>query len=187
MKFRIALFIIFAVFLADQLSKWWVLEQLIKPLILPERSDSSALPFIPWLFAVQAQMPFARIEVFPFFNIVMAWNKGMSFGLFNSHGIAGTIALSAIALTIITAFGIWLYRSKSALLSLGLSLIIGGALGNLCDRARFGAVADFLDFHAFGLHFWAFNIGDSGICVGIALLLIHSLFFDPKIKQAASQ
>lgn len=186
MKLHISLFIIVSIFILDQISKWWVVEQIIKPLVLPERSDSSAMPLIPWLISAQDRMPSGYLEVLPFFNIVMVWNKGMSFGLLNQHGTAGTIFLAAVAIAMITAFGIWLMRSKSVLLSTALSFVIGGALGNLWDRWRFGAVADFLDFHIFNLHFWAFNVADSAISIGIAMLLVHSLFFDTKIKQATT-
>lgn len=73
------------------------------------------------------------------------------------------------------------------MVAMALSLIIGGALGNVLDRLRFGAVADFLDFHLGNLHWPAFNVADSAICIGIALLLTHSLFFDPKRSEGVSK
>jgi signal peptidase II len=80
-------------------------------------------------------------------------------------------------------FFIWLLRCQRWQTALALVLVIGGAVGNIIDRVRFGAVADFLDFHAFGWHFPAFNLADSAITVGIAFLLIDSLFFEPKQKN----
>ncbi len=176
------------IFIADQISKWWVVERVIKPDVLPMQSDSSAMPFLQWMITGgQGQMPFSKIEILPFFDIVMVWNKGVSFGLFNNHGAFGPIILMLLAGAIIASFGVWLYKTGSAMVAMALSLIIGGALGNVLDRLRFGAVADFLDFHLGDLHWPAFNVADSAICIGIALLLIHSLFFDPKRSEGVSK
>lgn len=185
MKFHLPVFIIFAVFLADQISKWWVVEQIIKPLALSDRSDSSALPFVSWLLHAREQMPFAREEIFSFCNIVMVWNKGISFGMLNDHK-SGPFLLTLLAVVIVAVFFLWMTRCPSNIARTAIALIIGGALGNVIDRLRFGAVADFLDFHVSGWHWPAFNVGDSTICIGIAILLVHSLFFETKIKQAAS-
>ena len=175
------------VFLTDQISKWWVVEHMIKSQVLPMREDSSAMPLLQWMIATpQEQMPFAKIEILPFFNMVMVWNKGISFGLFNDHSNDGPLILTLLAMVIVVAFGIWLFRTGSAMIAAALALIIGGALGNVLERIRFGAVADFLDFHLGDLHWRAFNVADSAICIGIALLLIHSLFFDPKRNEAVS-
>ncbi len=184
MKLSRATLIIFLIFVADQVSKWWIVEAVIKPRTLAPESDASAMPFLQWLMTAQEQMPFAKIEILPFFNIVMVWNKGISFGLFNDHGDYGPLLLTIMAGVIAIAFSVWLTRSKDPFLSLSLAMIIGGALGNMLDRIRFGAVADFLDFHIFGAHWPSFNIADSAITVGIAILLIHSLFFDKKTKEA---
>lgn len=185
MKLTRAALIILLIFVADQVSKWWIVEAVIKPRTLPPEANASAMPFLQWLISAQDQMPFARIEILPFFNIVMVWNKGISFGLFNDHGDYGPLLLTIMAGVIAVVFSIWLTRSKNPFTSLSLALIIGGALGNMLDRIRFGAVADFLDFHIFGAHWPSFNIADSAITVGIAILLIHSLFFDKKPKEAS--
>lgn len=187
-KLRHASLLTAFIFLADQISKWWVVEQFIKPLALPDRTDPSATPFIPWLLNQGERMPFAREKILPFFDLVMVWNKGVSFGMFNSHP-SGPIILTIVALVIVAFFAVWMVRTPSGLVRLGIAMIMGGALGNVLDRLRFGAVADFLDFYVttgrWGeLHWPAFNIGDSTICLGIAMLLIHSLFFDTKQQQA---
>lgn len=174
------LILILALFITDQVSKWWVIELLLKPKALPGSSDASAMPFLQWIMTKQEQLPFIKVDVWPFFDIVMVWNKGISFGLFNAHSEYGPYILMAVAAAIITAFLIWLHRSTHALVTAGLIMIIGGALGNILDRARFGAVADFLDFHVGTLHWPAFNIADSTICLGIAMLLVHGLFFETK-------
>lgn len=186
MKITRAALIVLTVFIADQISKWWIVETMIKPLTLPPEADASAMPFLQWLISAQEQMPFARIEIMPFFNLVMVWNKGVSFGLFNDHGDYGPLILTILAGVIAVIFSAWLVRSKNPIISLSLALIIGGALGNMVDRIRFRAVADFLDFHFLGAHWPAFNVADSAITVGIAILLIHSLFFDKKPKEASA-
>jgi signal peptidase II len=116
------------------------------------------------------------IEVTGFFNLVMVWNFGVSFGLFAEHGDAARWALIAVALVISTGVGVWMARTDRPLIALICGMVIGGAIGNIVDRLRFGAVADFLDVHAFGYHWPAFNIADAAISVGVVVLVIDSLF-----------
>ena len=139
------------VILLDQLSKWWVLEVVMQP-----------IPHV--------------VEVTPFFNLVMAWNTGVSFGTFGSSYAFMPYVLSAVALAIVVALALWLRQADRRYIALALGMVIGGAIGNVIDRFRFGAVADFLDFHVGGWHFWAFNVADSGISVGVALLVLDGLF-----------
>lgn len=122
------------------------------------------------------------ISVTPFFNLVIAWNTGVSFSLFNGMGDVGAYLLIAMALIITLLFLYWLLQAARPLHALSYSLVIGGALGNVIDRARFGAVIDFLDFHAFGYHWPAFNVADMAVVTGISLLILLSLFFDFKHK-----
>ena len=117
-------------------------------------------------------------QVTSFFNLVLTYNRGVSFGMFNygSHS-AGLNALlfSLGALAIVAGLVYWLSRVTSPLLAVAIGLIIGGAVGNVIDRIRLGAVVDFLDFHA-GLYHWpAFNVADSAICVGVAAMLLDGL------------
>lgn len=114
------------------------------------------------------------IEVLPFLNIVMAWNPGVSFGLFSDA--AGPWVLFGVAAVFSVVLLVWLWKAEGRLLQLALGLMIGGALGNAIDRVRWGAVADFIDFHLGGWHFWAFNVADSAITVGAVLLIADSLF-----------
>ena len=86
--------------------------------------------------------------------------------------------LSAIAAVIAVCLVLWMRQAESRLAALALGLIIGGAVGNVADRLLHGAVVDFLDFHYAGWHFWAFNVADSGISIGVVLLLIDGLFAD---------
>lgn len=134
----------------DQATKWWILYEVMQP----PRS----------------------IEVTSFFNIVLAWNRGVSFGMFSSANEYGPYLLTGLALLIVVALGVWLYKAETRVTALALGLIIGGALGNVIDRVQFGAVVDFLDFHMMGYHWPAFNVADSGICIGAAMLILESLF-----------
>jgi signal peptidase II len=124
-----------------------------------------------WVFGlIKADGP--HIEVLPFFNLVKVWNRGISFGMFNDlpHG---QWLLSATAIIIVFVLALWLWRSKDSFTIAALALVIGGAVGNTIDRLRFGAVADYLDFHAFGHHWPAFNMTDTAIFVGVGLLLLR--------------
>ncbi|AGH98811.1 signal peptidase II [Micavibrio aeruginosavorus] len=171
----------------DQISKWWITEIMIKPLVTPANEAATAMPFLNWLFSAGDRFPFAQIEVLPFFNLVMVWNRGVSFGLFSQGHDYGPAILTIVSLLIMTAFAVWLVRAKSAWLATGLTLVIGGAAGNVIDRVRFGAVIDFLDVHVAGFHWPAFNVADSCISIGIALILIDGLFLEPKRNKGVSQ
>ena len=109
------------------------------------------------------------IEVLPVLNLVAVRNDGVSFGMLG--GLAPWWALVGLALGIMAALLVWLWRTQSRLLGAGLGLILGGALGNVLDRLRHGGVTDFLDFHFAGYHWPAFNLADSAIFLGVALLL----------------
>lgn len=129
-----------------------------------------------WLILTQVMQPPRVIEVTPFFNLVMTWNRGVSFGMFNGDSPYNAWVLPLVAMVIAVVLVIWLARSTHPLMSWGLGLIIGGAIGNLIDRLRFGAVADFLDVHAAGWHWPAFNVADAAITIGVVVLIGDSLF-----------
>jgi signal peptidase II len=126
-----------------------------------------------------ADRAFTGERVTTFFNLVLTYNRGMSFGLFNAGpgGGAGVNALlfSLVAAAIVTGLIYWLSRVTSPLLAVAIGLIIGGAIGNVIDRIRVGAVVDFLDFHIGFWHWPAFNLADSAICVGVAAMLLDGL------------
>lgn len=117
-----------------------------------------------------------RVRVTSFFNFVLVWNPGISFGMFQSDGDLGRWLLIGLALVIATILVFWLRREQRLWPRLAIWLILAGALGNVIDRIRFGAVVDFLDFHAFGYHWPAFNVADSAIVVGAVILVADSLF-----------
>ena len=114
-------------------------------------------------------------NVTSFFNIVLIHNRGMSFGLFNGGGGLNAPLFSLVAAAIVTVLIYWLSRVGSPLLATAIGLIIGGAIGNVVDRVRLGAVVDFLDFHVGRWHWPAFNVADSAICVGVAVMLLDGL------------
>jgi signal peptidase II len=113
--------------------------------------------------------------VTPFFNLVLTWNRGMSFGLFNRDSPWNAAAFSLVAAVIVTALLIWLWRTDGSLVAAGIGMVAGGAVGNVIDRLRIGAVTDFLDFHWGDWHFATFNLADSAITVGVGLLLLDAL------------
>jgi signal peptidase II len=113
----------------------------------------------------------------PFLDLALRWNKGISFSLFAHDSLTGRVSLLILTLSVIGLLAWWLWRSQFGLSAAGLGLIIGGALGNAIDRIIHGAVVDFLDLHAFGRHFFVFNVADAAINVGVLLLLLDLLPF----------
>jgi len=144
----------------DQASKWWVLLDIMSP---PD-----------------------PIEVLPVFNLVLVWNRGVSFGLFAAGDPMAKWFLIAVAVVIVVALSVWLRRAQSRLVVSAIGLIVGGAAGNVIDRLVHGAVVDFLDFHVAAYHWPAFNIADSAITVGAALLILDSLRPSPQNSASDS-
>lgn len=149
-----------AIVALDQLSKWWILDAFDLPLK-------------------------GMVEVLPFFNLAMVWNRGISFGLMAADGDLGRWLLSGLAIVIILALILWLRQVGTRLLAVAVGLVIGGAVGNLVDRMRFGAVVDFIQLHAAGYSFYVFNVADAAISIGVALLLWDAIFA-PQDKPSVS-
>jgi signal peptidase II len=124
-----------------------------------------------WALATMAD-PMSVLPVTPFFNVVLGRNRGVSFSMLSADHPATPWLLSAFALAVITGFILWTRHDRRPLNAVAVGLITGGALGNVVDRLRHGAVTDFLDFHAGGYNWPAFNIADSAIFLGVALLLL---------------
>lgn len=157
--------------LADQLSKAFVFAWLVDaPDVLTA-----------WRGA-EAGMYVRPVAITPFLNIVTVWNTGISFGMLNNGGYDLTYLLIGVAIAITLVLGIWLWREQGRLAMAALALVIGGALGNIIDRARLGAVFDFLDLHVAGYHWPAFNLADSCVVIGVALLIVDSIFL-PKTNS----
>jgi signal peptidase II len=123
----------------------------------------------------------------PFLDLALRWNRGISFSLFARDSALGQVALVALTLALTGLLIAWLFRSRSALPAIGLGLIIGGALGNAIDRVAHGAVVDYLDLHAFGRHFFVFNVADAAINVGVALLILDLLLAPGTPKASKSR
>jgi signal peptidase II len=149
--------LIIAIVILDQITKAWVL-------------GTSAFNAMDCLANTSLC---GRIELSPVFDLTMTWNKGVSFGAFQADGLARW-GLFAVIGAIAVGFSVWLFRAERWLTALALAMVVGGAVGNLIDRARFGAVVDFLDFS--GLYFpWIFNVADASISVGAAVLLLDQV------------
>jgi len=151
---RLGYFTAIIIIVADQTSKWWILEKIMQP------------PRV--------------INVNEYFNLVLTWNNGISFGLFNNNNEINALIISLIATGIIIFLIRLLSKSKTKKLSIGLGMIIGGAIGNVIDRSIYGAVMDFLDVHINVYHWPAFNVADSAITVGALILVFDSLFAQRK-------
>jgi signal peptidase II len=117
----------------------------------------------------------ASVSITSFFNLVMVWNKGVSYGLFTTHTQEWLIALS---LAITAMLWVWASGAERAFTAFALALIIGGAVSNALDRALRGAVADFFHFHYQGFSWYVFNLADVAIVAGVALLLYESMFMN---------
>lgn len=128
-----------------------------------------------WVVLTQVMQPPRVIEVTPFFNLTLGFNTGVSFGMFNDTFAARPELLAILTFGIAMAILAWALQARSAWERSGLSLIAGGALGNILDRWRQGAVTDFLDFHWQGWHWPAFNGADAFISLGACMLIVTSL------------
>ncbi len=110
-----------------------------------------------------------------FFRLVIVWNPGVSFGMLGGDRPLPPWFLSGVAVAVCIGLFVWLRRTDRPLVGWGIGLVMGGAIGNVIDRARWGAVFDFADFHVRQWHWPAFNVADSAIVVGVGLMLIDSL------------
>ncbi|HTT97113.1 MAG TPA: signal peptidase II [Rhizomicrobium sp.] len=119
--------------------------------------------------------PGANIGVLPFFNLVMVWNPGVSYGLFPASSPMGSAILALFSIVAVVGLGWWLWVSNRLTLTVGLGLVIGGALGNLIDRLVHGKVADFFHFYGLGYDWYVFNVADAAITFGVIALLYDAL------------
>jgi lipoprotein signal peptidase len=143
------------VLVADQASKWWVLNVLD----LPE---------------------LRQVVLLPVLNLTMVWNRGVTFGLLNGLGSWGHVLLALVSLAVVSALGVWLRRAESPVVATAIGAIAGGAIGNVIDRLRFGAVVDFIHAHVDSpwgdVSWYVFNVADAAIVCGVAALIIESQF-----------
>ncbi len=149
-RYRAGILAALAVLAADQASKYWVLHILNLP-------------------------DLHQIVLLPVLNLTLVWNRGVTFGLLNGFGSWGTVALTGIALAVVAALGLWLARAHSAWMAASIGAIAGGAVGNVLDRLRYGAVVDFIHAHIGGVSWYVFNVADAAIVCGVAALLLDSV------------
>lgn len=139
--------------IADQGTKWWIINDVM------QNKDV--------------------VRVNDFFNLVLTLNKGITFGLFGKIPYMSYVfVVTAVAILLLLVN--WLIKTSSTIVGVGLSLVIGGALGNIIDRVNLGGVIDFLDFHVGTYHWPAFNLADSAIVCGVGILLLEHLVRSPK-------
>ena len=134
---------------ADQGSKYWILHVLN----LPERHQVTLLPVL---------------------NLTMVWNHGVTFGLLNELGDWSHLILAGLALVVVAGLLIWLRRAETMLSAIAIGAIAGGAVGNVIDRLRHGAVVDFIHAHVGGWSWYVFNVADAAIVCGVLALLLDS-------------
>ncbi len=123
-----------------------------------------------------------RIAVMPFFDLAMVWNRGISYGLLQAGSAFERWLLVIVSASLIAVLVWWLLTIKERLLAIAIAMMIGGALGNLVDRVLYGAVADFFLLHAFSFEWYVFNIADSAIVLGVALMAYDVLFLNRPAK-----
>lgn len=154
---KLGLTIAGSIFVVDQLVKWIV----TYPLQLRQRQV---------------------IEILPIFDLRWVENYGVSMGFLTADGELGRWLLVGLTAAIAIAVLIWMWREKRRDDAIALSLVLGGALGNILDRIRFGHVVDFADLHFGDIHpFLVSNVGDAAITIGVLLLVVRALFTrDPK-------
>lgn len=129
-----------------------------------------------WMLSVYDIETKGRVEVLPFLDLIYLKNIGISYSLFNQESMTGQYLLVGFAVVASVGLWFWLNWSRgSRIMAISLGLIIGGAIGNAIDRLRLGGVADFFSFHAYGFHWYVFNIADVAIVAGVLGLLYESL------------
>ena len=128
-----------------------------------------------WLLRVYDIAARQPVRLAPVLDIVLAWNKGISYSLFTTDNSNGPWILLVVTLSATALLAIWLWRATTAITAVAVGMLIGGALGNAWDRFAYGAVVDFVYFHVWSFSWYIFNGADCGIVLGVALLLLESL------------
>ena len=145
---RLGMIAALVVLAADQASKYWILHVLD----LPE---------------------LRQVVLLPVLNLTMVWNQGVTFGLLNGLGSWSHFVLAAIALLVVAALAVWLRRAENPVAAVSIGAIAGGAVGNVIDRLRYGAVVDFIHAHIGEWSWYVFNVADAAIVCGVAALILE--------------
>ncbi len=150
-NFRLGMIVAIIALVIDQVNKLWLI----------------------FSYDIAAKAP---VSLAPFFDLVMVWNRGISYGLLQQDSDFGRWALIVFAIGVSIGLALWLLRLETRLAAISVGLIIGGAIGNAIDRIAYGAVADFYSMQIFGFDWYVFNIADCWVVVGVVGLLYDSLF-----------
>lgn len=186
MQRAIALLLIAALALIDQVSKWWIIEVYFRPRVF--EAEGASKNFFEWLMtSPQDKFPPARVAWGDYLDIVMVWNEGISFGMLSSDHTAMPMVLSVSAFLLALGLLIWLWRTPHMTTALPLAMVVAGALANIWDRIRFGAVADFLYFHVKDWYYPAFNLADSCIVLGVIWLAFDGIVLEAKRLKASDE
>jgi signal peptidase II len=118
------------------------------------------------------------VALTPFLNLIVVWNRGISYGLFQQHTDLGRWILIAVSIVAAIALSVWIRRTTGRLLAASLALIVGGAIGNVIDRLAYGAVFDFIQFGLGGWSWYVFNVADAAIVAGVVGLLYDSFVLE---------
>jgi signal peptidase II len=126
------------------------------------------------------------VVVAPFLDLMVVWNRGISYGLFQQHTELGRWVLLGISVAAAVGLSLWMARTPSRFLAASLGLIVGGAVGNAIDRLAYGAVFDFVHFHIGQFSWYVFNIADAAIVAGVIGLIYDSLVLDKRRARQAN-
>lgn len=137
-----------------------------------------------WIVLIYDLAARGRVAVLPGLDLVMVWNRGISYGMFQQDGLTGRLVLLALSLAACVFLVFWLRQPGTRLQAMALGLILGGAAGNAVDRAAYGAVADFVLLYAGDFEWYVFNIADAAIVVGVILVLYGALRRDDRAAAA---
>src|SRR5918998_2217812 len=116
----------------------------------------------------------------PFLELIVVWNRGISYGLFQQESEFGRWVLLAVMIAAAVGLSVWMMRAASRLLAASLGLIVGGAVGNAIDRVAYGAVFDFVHVHVGSFSWYVFNIADAAIVAGVVGLVYDALVLDKR-------
>jgi signal peptidase II len=150
------------VFVSDRLSKWWIVDVFD----LPNKIS---------------------VNILPFFDLTMVWNRGISLGLFQADSDTGRYLLIALTAAVSIGLFLWMLKAENKVLTIALGLVVGGAFGNIWDRVEYGAVADFLHFYVGGYSFYVFNVADASISLGVLFMLWDALLSPQKMNTTADK
>jgi signal peptidase II len=162
---RLGILAMFTTLFADQANKLWLI----------------------FVYGIEARQP---VRVTPFFDVIYAKNRGISYSLLRAQTEAERLGLLILILLATAFLGAWLWRAGTKIAGLGLGFIVGGALGNAYDRLAYGFVTDFYYFHAGSFSWYVFNLADTAIVAGVALLIYGSVFparKEPETGPAAGE